>query len=58
MHAETCPQRTCTRAQVEVLKKDQFRAGQALFALRTRERELISEISGARARPSLLTQAC
>ncbi|KAI8473820.1 MAG: hypothetical protein J3K34DRAFT_166010 [Monoraphidium minutum] len=32
--------------EVEALKKDQFRAGQALFALRQRERELISEISG------------
>ncbi|GBF94678.1 flagella associated protein [Raphidocelis subcapitata] len=32
--------------EVEGLKKDQFRAGQALFALRQRERELISEISG------------
>ena len=35
--------------QVDTAKKEQFKAGQALFALRQRERELISEISGAAA---------
>jgi hypothetical protein len=38
-----------------VLKKDQFNVGQALFALRHRERELISEISGKGRRGALST---
>jgi hypothetical protein len=39
----------------EALKKEQFRAGQGLHALRSREQELVAEIAGGQSQSRNLT---